>query len=393
MSRHVRAAAVLLLALTVTCACSSPVTAQTTLAATPAAQAVDSPPAFASARTPTSPAFTIFGLEPSSVERPANPSDFAVAFLTKAEDVTAVPKDFAVESSPYWLVRHPNLKWSDDIRRNVVTSLARTATFSVATGELGTVAAPVRGLAVGGRASLLSGTLSRETQNEIARLEKLLTAESALGLRLMKDQLAVLTKMLLTGKITPEEHAEMMQELQKATIESKEYLESAERKAVETLMEKFATVRNGLFVEVAGAAGWRYANASWAQGDFDRWGLWVTPSFIGNNQSVIGVFRYLSEDADAGTDQGVLDFGARGVHYRDRYALSLEYVRRTFRAENLNGGHRVVGIAEYAVSDALWLTATFGRGHNVEGHRSLLASLGLSFNFREERLMKPGDPK
>lgn len=44
-----------------------------------------------------------------------------------------------------------------------------------------------------------------------------------------------------------------------------------------------------------------------------------------------------------------MDYGFRGVHLRDRYAVSLEYVRRTFKAENLKAGQRLVAIAEYAV--------------------------------------------
>jgi len=389
MRRH-PSAIVVLVTTVVLAATGYPAAAQTTV--TPSKPATV--PAFNSVRTPTSPAFTLFGLEPSSVERPANPSALALAFLTKAKDPTTVPQDFALESSPFWLVKQPMFRWQDDVKRNVLDSLARTASFSVATGEIGTKAAPVRGLAVGGRASILSGTLSKETQAQIERLEGLLQAEAALGLRMMASQLKVLSDRLLAGEITKEQHTEMMRVLQDAMLKSKEYKEIAERNAVEKLMEKFATVRDGFFLEVAVAAGWRYPSAVWSQGKFDRWGLWATPSFVGNTASVVGVLRYLSEDAAAGTDERVLDYGVRSVHFRDRYAVSLEYLRRTFKAENLKDGHRFVGIAEYAITDATWLIATFGRDHDTKREGSLIARLGLSFNFNEERFLKPsGDPK
>jgi hypothetical protein len=363
-----------------------------TVAAYPDLAAAQTPPAvpgFNSARTPTSPAFTLMGLEPSSVERPANPSDFSLGLLTKTDNVATVPKDFAVETSPYWLFRHPNLTWDDDVDRNVWQSLARTSSFGVGTGEVGTSAAPVRALAFGGRASVLSGRLSDETQAQLKRLEELLTAEATLGLQMMAEQLNVLNQMLVSKQITAEEHTKLASALQIATIQSKQYKDSAERKATETLMEKFATVREGFILEVAGAAGWRFPRADWSQGDFDRWGLWATPSYVGKSTSVVGVFRYLSKDATAGTTEGVFDVGVRGVQFRDKYALSVEYMRRSFRASNLEDGHRLVGIAEYAVTDTAWLVVSFGRDHNTKRDGSLIAQLGLSFNFKDDRVVKP----
>lgn len=289
---------------------------------------------------------------------------------------------------------HPDLRWEDDVEPTVWNSVARTSSFAFGTGDVGTAAAPVRALAFGGRASIVSGRLSQETQEELKRLEELLTAEAALGLQMMAAQLEELRKMPLSKEITAQEHTRLMQALQTATIQSKAYQDSAERRATETLMEKLATIREGFFLEVAGAAGWRFPRADWSQGDFDRWGFWATPSYIAKGTSVVGVFRYLSQDATAGTAEGVFDVGIRGVQFRDRYAVSLEYMRRSFRAPNLEDGHRVVGIGEYAVTDGIWLVVSVGRDQNTRREGSLVAQLGLSFSFKEERFLKPsGDPK
>jgi hypothetical protein len=77
------------------------------------------------------------------------------------------------------------------------------------------------------------------------------------------------------------------------------------------------------------------------------------------------------------------------VQFRDKYALSVEYMRRSFRASNLEDGHRLVGIAEYAVTDTAWLVVSFGRDHNTKRDGSLIAQLGLSFNFKDDRVVKP----
>ena len=347
------------------------------------------PPAFNTARTPTSPAFTLFGLEPASVERPANPADLAIAFVTQAKDAADVPEDFAIEFSPFWLVNQPFLSWSADKTRTPWQSLQRTASFSVATGQIGTDEAPVTGLAIGGRASILSGELSAESEAQIQRLETQLTAQATMLNVLMGPALEKLRERFNAKEITVEQLIEEMAKIQALAIKSKLHTESAEYKAVIKTMEKFATVRDGWFLEVAGAAGWRYPQAVWDQGTFDRWALWVTPSYVAKSSSVVGVFRYLSKDADAGTEEGVLDVGVRGILFRDRYALSVEYLRRSFEADELEAGHRFVGIAEFAVSDGAWLVATFGRDRDPGREDSLVARLGLSFSFTKERHVAP----
>ena len=344
------------------------------------------PPAFNTARTPTSPAFTLLGVEPSAVERPSNPADLALAFSSRIRSISTVPEDFALEVSPFWLVGRPQLTWASDSSRGVWQSLVRTASFSLATAEIGSRNAPVRGFSIGGRSSLLSGELSDVTRAAINRLEGLLEAEAAFGARMMASRLQELNRMLLEKKITAEQHQQLMAELERATSQSREYRESSEVRAVQKLMQQFASVRDGVFVEVAGAAGWRYPDAIWAQGAFDRWGLWLTPSFIGKAASVVGVLRYLSNDHEDARATSVFDVGVRGIHFQERYSLSIEYLKRSYNVER-PGGHRLVGIAEVAVRDDTWVIATFGRNHDSLREGSFLARLGLSFNFNSDRYL------
>src|SRR5437764_11125964 len=95
--------------------------------AQPAAPGTTAVEPISSLKTPASPAFTLLGIEPASVERPSSPSDFAVTLIDHAKDPASF-KNFAIELGPYWLVRHPSLTWQDDIKRNFVQSIARTAT-------------------------------------------------------------------------------------------------------------------------------------------------------------------------------------------------------------------------------------------------------------------------
>ena len=107
---------------------------------------------------------------PIGGERPGSPSDFAVTLIDHAKEPASF-KNFAVELGPYWLARHSSLTWQDDITRNVVQSMARTATISAATAQTTTTPATT-GLGVGLRTSLWSGALSQNTQDAIKKLEK-----------------------------------------------------------------------------------------------------------------------------------------------------------------------------------------------------------------------------
>ena len=378
-------------------ACGGPALAQTpSPSPAPRAAAAAQVPAFNTIRTPTSPAFTLLGVEPSSVERPNTPASLALSFLRRVADVGTVPGDFALEVSPYWLVGHPLLRWTDDDTRTPWESIIRTATVSVATGQTGTKELPVTNLSIGGRASLWSGSLTQETKASVERLATSLQAESALGLRLMAEQLKELTAQLRSGKITAEEYTRLMAVLQSSTLTSNEYKDSAEVKAVEKEMQKFASNREGFFLELAAAGAWSYPGAVWDHGSFNRWGFWATPSYQTAKLSATGVIRYLSKADEV--DAGAWDLGVRGTHSNDRYALSLEYVRRTFVNTGVSARYRLVGVAEYAAWEGTWLIASFGRDYATDREGSLVARLGLSFDMSKERYdftdaaAKPGTP-
>ena len=340
-------------------------------------------PAFNTIRTPTSPAFTLLGVEPSAVERPNTPAGLAVSLLNAAGDLNSAPKDFALEVSPYWLVGHPRLTWENDARRSPAKSLLRTLSLSMATAEIGTEAAPVTGLSVGGRASLFSGKLTEDTKRALVDLQKSLGAESALALRMMATRLTALGVLLKTGKIDAAEHDRRMQDILDNTIHSDEYRQDPVVKAVEKQMENLAVNREGFVLELAGAASWSFANAVWTDRQFDRWGVWLTPSFQSARVSTVGVIRYQSKDSEL--DSHALDLGVRATRSADRYAFSVEYVNRSFPDSDNATRHRLIGIAEYRVAPQTWLCATFGRDHSNLHQGSLVARLGVSFNFSQDR--------
>jgi hypothetical protein len=352
----------------------------------------DSLPEFNSLRTPSSPAFVLLGVEPAAVERPNTPADLALSVLNGTNNFSALPTDYALESSPYWLLSHPNLAWSDDTVRSIPQSLLRTFTFSVATASLGTSDLPVTGLGISGRASVFSGKLSRAAVGQIQALEALLAASAArLEHRLdsLRQQADTRLKERLASATGAEEMNAAKAEFDTAvaaiarTLALSSDLDEEEGK-LDSDFQDLALNRDGFFLELAGGVAWRAPRAIIDSSSLDRWGIWTTASYTLPNLSFVGLLRWLGQEQVGQRD--AIDVGARFIYARDRYALSLEYAGRHLRGAGPNpDGWRLAGIINYEVRPSLWLTGTFGRDYESESQGSLLAQIGLSLDLSKQR--------
>jgi hypothetical protein len=237
------------------------------VAATPfQAAAQSTAPTLGSLRTPPSPAFTVLGIEPSAVERPMTPSDVALSFINKIRQGT-IPRDYAVEASPYWLVSQPNLSWQNDVTRNLGESVARTLSLSIATADTGTAALPTTSMAVGVRTLLSSGHMTAATQRALTALEQTLSETGDLFLRMVGEAgLDALDKRLASGDIAPADYEIRKQELTALVLESDAYREAMAR------AEDVAAKREGFFFEVAAGLVWDFPGASWESRAFRRRG-------------------------------------------------------------------------------------------------------------------------
>jgi len=55
-----------------------------------------------------SPGFQILDIAPSTIDRPANPKAFAASIMSLTNNGTAIPKNFALEVTPYWYFKPKN---------------------------------------------------------------------------------------------------------------------------------------------------------------------------------------------------------------------------------------------------------------------------------------------
>lgn len=395
-------------------------------------------PQFNTIRTPASPAFVLLGVEPTSVARPSTPADFAASLVDASDNFSSLPKDYALEASPYWLVSHPGRSWREDVRRSPWQSVQRTFTLTAATAQTGTDAAPVTGVAVSGRAALLSGHLSQETVSRLQHIDSLLPLDQAELLRRLQagsDALDVLTAaamdragagpdvladntLIQAGLAAAEDGLEAADEstitkakeavgrqlgqaqsggevpdaaraaseilAALAETERAAAVDQPAREALAQALEDFVSAREGLFLEVAGGTSWRAPSGAFDSTSLSRWGAWLTASYQLPELSFVAVARYL--DAGDAPEDDAIDVGARVVYTRDLYAVSLEYVdRHLIHRSGAVRPWRLAGIVDYKISRAVWLTGSFGRDYASDSPGSLLARLGVSLQLSKER--------
>jgi hypothetical protein len=357
----------------------------------------DSLPAFNSLRTPASPAFVLLGVEPTSVERPNTPSELGVSVISSTNQLTSLPRNFALEASPFWLAPHPTLTWRDDATRTIGQSILRTATLSVATAPRGSGPSAVTGLSLGARMSLVSGQMSGESR---ARLEQLETQLGILaksltlimqGPRQQADSeftAALKQSAGDTAKLgaAARRHEQAIALAAQAAAQDPRY--AATKKQIDDEFQGVAVQREGLSVELAGGAVWDAPSQAFDSVRFRGWGAWLTPSYQGAQWSIVGVGRYLAVDTTGGFN--TVDFGGRLIHTGRSLAVSAEYVDRHFLGSGAPPHqYRLAGEIEYQVREGVWVTGTFGRGYDTKTPGSLLAQLGVSFDFNRRRYTLP----
>jgi len=299
-------------------------------------------------RTPSAPGFVILGVEPTSVERPMTPRSFAVSLASAAINPDALPRDYAIEASPYWLMPHDDLTYEDFYLNNALKNFYRNLSVSIAISKseatADSLAADTR-MGFGFRTLLFRGHDSQKIGEAL--------------------------EAMLDGKTRAEE-------------------DSIAREIKTMVENRKGNQPFGFSLEAAGAVALRYPGNDTEKGRAYRGGCWVTPTYRSASHAQIqylGVFRWLMED-------GVkprYDLGFRFLWLAtERLSMSAEYISRFGQIPDTEkeDTYRIAGVVDYHLDADMYLTATFGKNfqENAEGRDDLIARLGISFDFGD----KPG---
>jgi len=310
-------------------------------------------------RTPPSPAFVLLGVEPSSVERPANPKSLAISLLSAATGNDLIPKNYALEVAPYWMVSHPGLTFDQYYKANVWQSIVQSLSVSLATSKF----------------TEDSGGTGSETGIGLGMRFLFLTGKANSELSTLRSKLRNIQNQILDTD-DPEKEKQLTKQAQDIALK----IQSADKKRV------------GWRVEFANAISASYPDDNFNRGSIGRIGLWVTGSYELETPflSFISCSRYL-RDVHDNNEKDLFDIGGRLLYQNKDLSLSAEFVKRFINSQSSGDiqTNRLAGILEYRIREDLYLSGSFGKDYADEGQdNTLIALLGVHFGFGKEPKLK-----
>ena len=363
------------------------------------------------------PALALLGIAPSSVSRPNTPRALIASLVSGTGSSGLVPNGYAVETSPYWLSRHPSLDLDHYYKASLGQRLLYFAALSAATSRPSSrdsiapdahVSIALRTLLANGRPSralTAVGDTMRRLQvtyiEQYRRWEAAQAASSRLStqrkrLARTEELLSTLTTKLIAGdaKLRDSTLRVLMRRdsarAQVAASESadedamrleKQMTSSEERlsRLAKTFVERDAKP-DGFVLEVAAGVRSMFAGGEWDRARTDGIGLWMTPMYrvSAKQVEIIGVLRYLTRVVEL-DGEDVFDAGARAGMTIGKGTFSGELVRRTVRDMSSS---RWTALFDYPLPAQLHLVASFGSDYRLaSGRRPVIATLGLNLGL------------
>ena len=333
--------------------------------------------------TPSTPAFSILDLSPTSISRPTLGKTFLMS-LANGLDNNNIVSDVAIETTPYWWVSRPGLTYekyygldTDSASDNIFNQISSTLSLSFATSDASPDIDSIdsRYLAGGLRFQVLKGQPSQSFKNayhnlleydlllireSIDELKHRVNQDMITTLQALKTDIAVCVQSIISTNsayqnLTAQDIADYKQkavtyirnmidkmdaiEYDKEMISA--YLEEERASVSEnintTLMEMQGMSRVGWLLEFAGAAS-LYAPTNKIDYTIGHnWAGWGTLTYrfepINGKEKITDLNFMLRIGGNfQKTSSYNTDFGLSWVSSGDNYSLSLEGLLRSYRS-------------------------------------------------------------
>lgn len=339
---------------------------------------------------PSTPAFEILGVSPSSVARPGSAKELVVSLFSAARDGdSAFPRNLSVEFSPFWWTYHPDLTWNEYVKEDDLTAnILRTFSFSLATSEtkrkIEGAEVEGTGFGFGFRTSLLKGSPSSEAKKNKNKLVNFfqdhvdaIIPDDPSGLPRSKEGVG----MVAFDGISDPKLSREVQSLQEAFRNSNLY-------------------NIGSRIEFGGAISYNFPDDKWKEGEFNSAGAWLTCAYRTKEDSplhsfdFLGVFRYLWNEVND-ENLSTYDLGGRIIWMspRDNLPLSasVEYVYRFASENEKEDSDKLSFIAEYRASKTWSLFASLGKtfDQDFEGDEDFVAIFGINLGYGKGPVVTP----
>jgi hypothetical protein len=371
--------------------------------------------AFLDLTPPTSPAFNLLDVAPTSVERPGTVRAFAVSIANAiGSSSNGFPKNFALQVAPYWMFVHPRMniyKYNGLTLKKGENGAASQLQFKQ------NIFYGLRNFSLSAASINVDSSQSNPyVQNYIAYSLKanVLNIRRRQVLEVMQQTITHINSTLVaatTNAITPcasmfDPADAQQQQSYNSCINSTVFRDSAIINAQRRKYDSVLAIRPLFTMDVALASSMAFANNNFNDHHVYRSGGWITaclsepldkgsasptaPAFYNakNYLNIYGLARVISEDntSDFKTfvNQTDIDFGGRLELEFGAASISFESVYRKVSNHPELNTSRNVGIIQYRLSSNLFLTGTFGK--NFGDTNNLVSFLGLNWGFGKTSL-------
>ena len=362
-------------------------------------------------KVPTSAAFNLMGISPSSIDEPKVPGDFLVALNNATDDFTKIPKSYALEFSPAWVFDKQNIDFSETISNKLGQNLKQSLVLSLginlvddpmqAPGNLA-----ITEVGIGVKASLIRGSVKRQFSKIDSMYQTLAEVNDSFYVntqkwldidpeyKLLSDSIDIVRKKIeqdnsLSASLAPQ----LTALITRVNSRSSELLADSVRfkqEVLNTFSNQLASlkaqgsnikfIRTGFKLDFAAGFVSDFQNASFDSVRISKIGAWLTGgwTFNSNNSSnassVLGVLRltgnpdqiYKSGNSLLTDNNLFFDFGGRLIfHNGDRLSVSGELIgRMPINNDLISSTMRYTFNFEYQASKSIVLSLNLGKDFN-----------------------------
>ena len=301
-------------------------------------------------KAPTSPGFILLNKQPSDIERPTSPTDFMVSLSNASTGFTAIPRNYAVEVAPCWLIGGNKITYEDaygkNSEKNIGSNIWQSLTLStaVATDDSSSSINSTH-LGFGIKFSVIRGKVNDEFTNAMDSLKDVLNAvgqdfTAEAEVKLHQDPIWVkLDSLSRKGGADAEQDAALMELIENRT---KQDLLDSVKGTYEAKLNKLQKVtlhRIGWFLDFAGGTVVDFPTQTFNNAEAKKIGAWIT---FGNESpdhlAMLAVARWLFEkdlvytNSDSSLltkNNSSIDAGLRIAYDRNRFSASIEGLFRS----------------------------------------------------------------
>ena len=345
---------------------------------------------------PSSPAFTLLGVEPAAVARPGALADFAFSVLSASNTFTAIPRDYALEIAPYWVIGARGARYSDYAKGGGGTQvIAETFGLSIATSRSATTTTDTNttSLGIGFRFAVLRGAIDTAADGYGAKLDTLYDAlrniadkeNRSFQERMERDpDIQRWRQQAADGDTTAARRIWARSQLH--AVDAHIAVGRALRDTVDIatrirgLAAGLHVRRTGWNVDAAGGVVLDFPSRAAKNGQLSRWGTWLNGGYTSRRITGLGVVRLLADTRDP--SDNTLDVGGRLVYDPSpMFSLSTEMLVRLPANDSLDTQYRAAVITDISLRRNQAVQLSFGRDFDGNRSGSLIAAISLVLGF------------